>query len=105
MLVIIFFLPFLVEPTAVTLTTSTTEPTAKPADKPVYEEPAFIVGMVVLAVLLCFVFFLFLLCLIRPNRHAKGKYDTLKSQTGRQDGTVRSSWAAERMTVCYLRQN
>lgn len=85
-----------------TPTVSVTDPPQE--DTPFYEQFPFIVGMVILVILLCFVGFMVLLCFVRPKRKgAAEKYDvsTLKSQGSpvRNDGTVRASWIEPRITV------
>ena len=89
---------------SVTLTTPTNSsvPTAA-TDSPFYEEPPFIVGMVVLAIILCFVVLIAALCLVRPSHvNSSDRYDTLRSEKGsplREDGTVGSGWTPRIMTV------
>ena len=79
-------------------------------DTPFYEQPPFIIGMIILSIIILFVCFLLLLCFIRP-RNKSEKYDisTLKSQGSptREDGTVRASWGPldTRMTVSIEKNN
>lgn len=80
-------------PASTTPTTVGTGPTA--TDTPVYERLPFIIGMIVLALLICFVCFIVLLCFIRPKSGGvTEKYEVMSRQTSpvRDDGTVRASW-------------
>ncbi len=88
---------------SVTVTETPTVTTTISSDTQFYEEAPFIVGMVAIGIILCFVLLVIALCLIRPNRsQSSDKYDTLRSEKGsplREDGTVTSGWSHERMTV------
>ena len=83
------------------MTTPTNTTTVSPADTPFYEDAAFIVGMVVLGIIVCFVLLIICLCIIRPNeKQTTGKYDTLRSEKGsplHENGTIGSGWTHDRM--------
>ena len=87
-----------------TTASPTVNTTMSSSDTNFYEGAAFIVGMVILAIIMCFVLLVIALCLVKPNRSTQSsdKYDTLRSEKGsplREDGTVGSGWSHERMTV------